>query len=246
MAACGMKPYVAIYSTFLQRAFDQIATDVCINALPVTFLIDRAGLVGADGATHQGVYDLGYLSMLPNMVVAAPRDARDLKRLVRLSAEHDGPMAIRYPRDGEDMGARMESHGAFAIGEWELLSDGQDVMFLAVGRMVQAAMLAAIELNGKRVSAGVIDARFVKPMDEKLLGHAAGAKLIVTLEENALSGGFGERVLRWLAESGERADALALGVPDRFVDQAGVDRQLKECGLDPLSIAARVLERLGL
>ena len=150
MAASGMKPYVAVYSTFLQRAFDQIATDVCINALPVTFLVDRAGLVGADGVTHQGVFDLGYFSMLPNMVVAAPRDVRDLKRLIRLSAEYDGPMAIRYPRDGEDLGARLEAHKPLRVGEWELLSEGEDVVFLAVGRMVQSAMNACIELDAPR------------------------------------------------------------------------------------------------
>ena len=140
--ASGMKPYVAIYSTFLQRAFDQIATDVCVNALPVTFLIDRAGLVGADGVTHQGVFDLGYLAMLPNMVVAAPRDVRDLKRLIRLSAEYEGPMAIRYPKNGEDLGARMEAHKPLRVGEWELLTEGEDVLFFAVGRTVQAAMNA--------------------------------------------------------------------------------------------------------
>ena len=195
LAKQGMVPVAAIYSTFLQRAFDQIATDVCVNALPVTFLIDRAGLVGADGITHQGVFDLGYFSMLPNMVVAAPRDVRDLKRLIRLSAEYDGPMAIRYPRDGEDLGARLEAHKPLRVGEWELLSEGEDVVFLAVGRMVQPALNACIELMHHGVRAGVVDARFVKPMDGDMLRASLKAPLWVTVEENVLSGGLGERVL---------------------------------------------------
>ena len=244
MASVGMKPYVAVYSTFLQRAFDQIASDVCLSAQPVTLLVDRAGLVGADGATHQGVYDLSYLSMLPGMVVAAPRDVRDLKRLIRLSAEYDGPMAIRYPKDAQDMGARMESHGALQIGQWELLSDGEEVMFLAVGRMVQVAMQAAIELMGKGVRAGVTDARFVKPIDEALARRAAAAKLVVTLEENVLSGGLGERVMEFYAREALRTPVLPLGVPDRFVEHAQVERQIQSCGLDAMSVAQRVLSRV--
>ena len=245
MAASGMKPYVAIYSTFLQRAFDQIATDVCINALPVTFLIDRAGLVGADGITHQGVFDLGYLSMLPNMVVAAPRDVRDLKRLIRLSAEYDGPMAIRYPKDGEDLGARLETHKPLKVGEWELLSKGEDVVFFAIGRMVQAAMNACIELMHHGVRAGVVDARFVKPMDEALLRASLNAPLWVTVEENVISGGLGERILAWLAENAPGHGSMDLGVPDCYIEHATVASQLHHCGLDVQGLASQVLKRLG-
>ena len=244
MASQGMKPYVAIYSTFLQRAFDQIAMDVCRNSLPVTFLIDRAGLVGADGATHQGVFDLSYLRAIPNMVVAAPRDVRDLKKLVALSANLDRPMAIRYPKNGEDLGPGIQAQQDFRIGEWELLSAGTDVMIFAVGRMVQAAMQASIELMGKQVSAGVVDARFVKPMDEKLLfEQASRARLVVTVEENVISGGFGEGVLDALARLRVDRPVLTLGVPDRFVGHATVDQQLQRCGLTALEIAKRVLER---
>ena len=245
MASAGMKPYVAIYSTFLQRAFDQIATDVCIPDLPVTFLVDRAGLVGADGVTHQGVFDLSYLSMLPNMVVAAPRDVRDLKRLMRLSAEYDGPMAIRYPRDVEDMGARMETQKPLHIGEWEVLTEGEDVMFLAVGRMVRIAMRASIELMGKGVRAGVVDARFVKPLDEELLRRALKAGLIVTVEENVLAGGLGEHVLSWLAQNAPGREALTLAVPDAHIEHAPVERQLHRCALDEQGIVDSVLRRLG-
>ena len=244
MAAAGMKPYVAIYSTFLQRAFDQIASDVCLSRLPVTLLIDRAGLVGADGATHQGVFDLSYLSMLPNMVVSAPRDVRDLKRLIRLSAEYDGPMAIRYPKDVDDMGARMQTHKPLAVGEWETLMTGEDVMFLAVGRMVGIAMRASIELVGKGVHAGVVDARFVKPLDEATLRGALGARLLVTVEENVLSGGLGEHVLAYLAANAPGKEVLTLAVPDRFVEHASVESQLSTCGLDEQSIVRSVLARL--
>ena len=245
MASQGMKPYVGIYSTFLQRAYDQIAMDVCRNGLPVTFLIDRAGLVGGDGATHQGVFDLSYLRSIPNLVIASPRDVRDLKKLVALSATLDQPMAIRYPKNGEDMGPGIQAQRDFGIGEWELLSSG-DVMIFAVGRMVQLAMQATIELMGKGVSAGVADARFIKPMDERLLTEqAAKAKLVVTVEENVLAGGFGEGVLDALSRAGIETPTLCLGVPDRFVSHASTAEQLEACGLTPIKITDSILKRLG-
>lgn len=245
MASQGMKPYVAIYSTFLQRAYDQILIDVCRNELPVTFLVDRAGLVGEDGETHQGVFDLSYLRAFPGLVVAAPRDIRDLKKLVDLSQRIDGPMAIRYPRSCEDMGPGIQSQRDFDIGQWELLSDGRDVMIFAVGRMVQLAMQAAIELMGKGISAGVVDARFVAPMDLTMLREkAAKVRLVVTVEENVLAGGFGEGVLDALAAAGIDRPVLTLGVPDRFIRHGIVAEQLRECGLDSLSIARRIAERL--
>lgn len=245
MASQGMKPYVAIYSTFLQRAYDQILVDVCRNGLPVTLLIDRAGLVGEDGETHQGVFDLSYLRSIPDLVIAAPRDVRDLKKLVELSQDYNGPMAIRYPKCCEDMGPGIQSQRRFSVGQWELLSDGSDVMIFAVGRMVSLAMQAAIELMGKGVSAGVVDARFVAPMDmEMLRGKASGVRLVVTAEENVLAGGFGEGVLDALASVGMDVPVLTLGVPDRFIAQATVAQQTVECGLDAVSMARRISERL--
>ena len=244
MASQGMKPFVGIYSTFLQRASDQIVMDVCRNALPVTFLIDRAGLVGADGATHQGVMDLSYLRQIPNMIVAAPRDIRDLKKLVALSQEVDRPMAIRYPRDGEDLGPGIQAQRDFRIGEWELLSSGADVMIFAVGRMVQSAMQTAIELVGKQIHAGVVDARFIKPMDEKLLAETARkTRLIVTLEENVLPGGFGEGVMDALARMGIEVPVFPMGVPDRFIGHGTVAEQLEECALSTLQISRRIIAR---
>ena len=247
MASQGMKPYVGIYSTFLQRAYDQIAMDVCRNSLPVTFLVDRAGLVGGDGATHQGVFDLSYLRSIPNLVVASPRDVRDLKKLVNLSAELDGPMAIRYPKSGEDMGPGLQSQRDFRIGEWELLSSGNDVMIFAVGRMVQLAMQATIELMGKGISAGVVDARFVKPMDDTMLTtQASRARLVVTVEENVLAGGFGEGVLDALGKAGINKPVLTLGVPDRFISHARTSQQLEECGLSAMQISKQILARFEL
>ena len=244
MAASGLRPYVAIYSTFLERAFDQILIDVCRNRLPVVFLIDRAGLVGADGATHQGVFDLSYLRLMPNIVIAAPRDVRDLKKMIALSVETADPMAIRYPKDCEDLGPGIQSQRDFDIGEWELLSDGSDVMIFAVGRMVQPAMQASIELMGKGLSVGVVDARFVKPMDMKRLTEFAGkVKLVVTIEENTILGGFGEGVLHALREEKIAVDTMLLGVPDHFISHGSVKQQLAECGLSPYGISDRILKR---
>ena len=246
MASQGLKPYVAIYSTFLQRAYDQIMVDVCRNGLPVTFLIDRAGLVGEDGETHQGAFDLSFLRSIPGLVVAAPRDVRDLKKLVEISQDYGGPMAIRYPKGCEDMGPGIQSQQRFSIGQWELLSDGRDVMIFAVGRMVPMAMQAAIELMGKGISAGVVDARFIAPMDKNLLlRKAAGVRLVVTVEENVLAGGFGEGVLDVLATGNIGIPVLTLGLPNRFIAQATVAEQTAECALDALSIAHRIHKRLS-
>ena len=245
MASQGMKPYVAVYSTFLQRAYDQIMLDVCRNGLPVTFLIDRAGLVGPDGATHQGVFDLSYLRSIPGLVVAAPRDVRDLKKLVCLSQDVNGPMAIRYPRECEDLGPGIQSQREFEVGEWELLSSGKDVTIFAVGRMVQLAMQATIELMGKGISAGVVDARFIAPMDRKLLLEQSwGKKLVVTAEDNVFSGGFGEGVLDMLNRENFHTPVLTLAVPDKYVEHATIAEQLKECGLTAMDISRRIQNKL--
>ncbi len=246
LAASGMKPYVAIYSTFLQRAYDQISNDVCLNALPVTLLVDRAGLVGADGATHNGVFDLSYLRSLPNMTVAAPRDVRALRRMINWSGAFAGPLAIRYPKDAADLGKAMARDAAIVPGRAERLLEGE-IQIVAVGRMVGMALAAAVVLESHGVSAGVIDAMFVKPLDEETIVAAArSTKLLVTIEENTLMGGFGEAVLAALARTGVRVDTLLLGVPDNYVRHAKVSEQLKECGLDAEGIAEAVLKRLGM
>ena len=246
MASAGMKPYVAIYSTFLQRSYDQMLIDVCRCSLPVTFLLDHAGFVGADGRTHQGLFDLSFMRSMPNLVIAAPRDVRDLKKLIDLSASLSEPMAIRYPKDGLDLGAGLASQQPLEVGKWELLSDGEDVMIFAVGPMVQIAMQAAIELMGKQVRAGVVDARFIKPMDEKLiLEKAAGVQMVVTLEENSVLGGLGEGVAHVLAERGLNRRMLILGAPDRFVSHARISQQRRACGLSLDEICRRILEAMN-
>ena len=246
MAAAGLKPYVAIYSTFLQRGYDQLMHDVCLEGLPVTLLIDRGGLVGQDGATHQGVFDLSYLRQMPGMVVASPRDVRDLKRLMRLSMTLDAPMAIRYPKSGEDMGARLGSTTDLKVGEWESLLGGQDILILAVGRMVRTALRVAIDLLGLGYSCGVTDARFIKPMDEEKLRDAAQThKLLVTLEDNALAGGFGSGVAEWLCDHELNVPLLRLGVPDQFIEYGMISEQMAECGLDAQSIREAIVRRMA-
>ena len=243
MAASGMRPYVAVYSTFMQRAYDQILNDVCRCELPVTLLLDRAGFVGADGKTHQGLFDLSYLRTMPNLIVAAPRDVRDLKKLIDLSATVNQPMAIRYPKAGLDLGPRMAAQQPLKVGEWELLSDGEDVMIFAVGPMVQIAMQVAIELMGKRIRAGVVDARFIKPMDEKLLlEKSRNVQLVVTIEENSVIGGFGEGVAAELCAAGLNRRILNLGAPDRFIAHARISQQRQNCGLRVEQICARIQE----
>ncbi|MEA4897150.1 MAG: 1-deoxy-D-xylulose-5-phosphate synthase [Christensenellaceae bacterium] len=245
LALAGMRPFVAIYSTFLQRAYDQLISDVCLQRLPVTLLIDRAGLVGSDGATHQGAFDLCYLCAMPGMAVAAPRDARDLRRLMRLSLTLDGPLAIRYPRDACDMGPGMQERTALALGEWETLAAGRDAVILAVGRMVETALAVSIELHGKGLGVGVVDARFIKPLDTAMLKRlSTEALLLVTLEEGVLAGGLGAAVLRQLADWNAPARVMALGLPDRFVEQGTVAEQLGDCGLTMPQIAEAIRSRL--
>ena len=244
LAASGFKPYVAIYSTFLQRAYDQIVNDVCMNMLPVTFMIDRAGLVGADGMTHNGVLDLSYLRTIPGMTIAAPRDIRILRRMVEWSVGYDKPLAIRYPKDAIDMGAGMERAGKIVPGKWELLMDG-DIMIIAAGSMVQPALMASMALHARGISAGIVDAMFIKPMDKAMLRMIAEKHtLIVTLEENGVIAGLGEGVIHELCDMGFRPDVLMLGVPDSFVAHGTRAEQLKECGLEPEMIADAVERRI--
>ena len=246
MAARGMHPYVAIYSTFLQRAYDQIMMDLCIDAQPVTLLVDRSGLNGADGVTHQGVFDISYLRALPNMIVASPRDMRDLKRMVALSEHVESPMAIRYSRDPGDLGPSLKEHEPLQVGKWEQLIGGNDAMILAVGRMVQVALQTATELVKHDVTCGVIDARFIKPMDLELLREAASQedRLLVTLEDNVIAGGFGSAVDEQLREWNMKTDVLHIGVPDEFVPHATIKEQLQMLKMDAAGVSERIRNRL--
>ena len=238
LAVSGMKPFIAVYSAFLQRAYDQIINDVCVNRLPVTFLVDRAGLSGSDGATHNGMFDISYFRTMPNMTVCAPRDLRALKRIMRFASGYDKPLAIRYPKTAVDLGIGVDRDDEITPGHWETLIGGE-IMIIASGSMVETALRCAMICLGKGLNVGVIDAVFLKPIDTELLNEIAErSKLIVTLEENTLNGGLGEAVLRAL--EGKSANILTLGLPDRFVAHGTVEQQRCECGLDDSGIIGSI------
>lgn len=245
LAAAGMKPFATIYSTFLQRAYDQIVHDVVIQRLPVRFAMDRAGLVGEDGATHHGLYDIGYLRCLPGMVLMAPKDENEFRRMLATMAAHDaGPIAIRYPR-GSGLGVPLdESPAPIPIGEGEMLRTGTDLLLVAYGTMVAAALRASDLLEARGLRAAVINARFAKPLDERLIVEwARRIPRVATLEEAALPGGFGAGVLELLARhSIPDLKTLSFGVPDRLFDHATRDSLLRAAGLTPEPMALE-LER---
>ncbi|MDP7416350.1 MAG: 1-deoxy-D-xylulose-5-phosphate synthase [Dehalococcoidales bacterium] len=221
LATCGFIPIVATYSTFLQRAFDQIIHDVCLQDLPVVFAVDRGGIVGDDGKTHQGTFDLSYLTLIPNLVVSAPKDENELQHLLYTAVKSGLPMSIRYPR-GRGLGVKLDTElHEIPIGKWEILRDGNDVTILAIGSMVAPAIEAARELAVNKIDATVVNARFAKPLDVELIADlACHVKVLVTVEENALNGGFGSNVSRFLHEI-EIYDVKvrSLGIPDEFVEQ---------------------------
>ncbi len=238
MASEGLKPVCAIYSTFLQRAFDQVIHDVCVQGLDVTFALDRAGLVGADGATHQGLYDMAYLRALPGMVVMAPKDENELRRLLRTAIEHPGPAALRFPR-GAAPGVPLDPGiEPLPIGEAELLRDGADVALIGIGASVAPVLAAAERLAEAGIGAAVLNARFAKPLDaERITSLARATGRIVTVEEHVRSGGFGEAVAGLLAERGVTAACRILAVPDRVVEHGDPGAQRAEFGLDAQGVA---------
>jgi 1-deoxy-D-xylulose-5-phosphate synthase len=241
LAAQGMKPVVAIYSTFLQRAYDQIIHDVCLQNLPVRFMIDRGGLVGDDGPTHHGVFDLTFLRTVPNMILMAPGDENELASMVRTAIEYgDGPVAVRYPR-GAGYGVRMEyDPEVVPIGKGELLRAGGDVTLAALGSMVRPASDAAEELSREGIDCSVLNARFVKPLDgELIVSEVTRTGRIVTVEENAAAGGFGSAVLELLRARGlDHVAARVMGLPDRFVEHGARSALTEQCGLSVAGIAA--------
>ncbi len=219
MAVEGMKPVAAIYSTFLQRAYDQVVHDVCLQNLDVTFALDRGGLVGADGATHQGVYDYSYLRSLPNAVIMAPKDENELQHMLATAIEYPGPAAIRFPR-GSGLGVPMDPEiKPVSVGEAEVLRDGTDVVIAAIGSVVHPALEAASELAGQGISAAVLNARFVCPLDrERLLALAGRCGAVVTVEEHIGAGGFGSAVLEALSAADVEVRTLCLSLPDEVIE----------------------------
>jgi 1-deoxy-D-xylulose-5-phosphate synthase len=237
MACEGAKPVVAIYSTFLQRAYDQLIHDVCLQGLDVTLAVDRAGLVGADGATHAGSFDLSYARPIPNLVIMAPADEDECRRMLQTAYEHQGPAMVRYPR-GVGPGRKVQPGvETLPLGTAEVRRSGHSIALLAFGSMLAPALEA-----GEDLGATVVNMRFVKPLDERLILDLADShRLLVTIEENAVAGGAGSAVCECLcAHPRLSVHCLHLGLPDRFIDQAGHAEQLAECGLDAPSIAASV------
>ena len=247
LASQGKRPVVAVYSTFSQRAFDSLIHDVCLQNLPVVLALDRAGLVGEDGPTHHGSFDLSFARMIPNLTIMAPKDEAELRDMLHTALTVNGPVLLRYPR-GRSEGFELSAEPSLLpIGQGEWLRQGGDLVFVAVGTMVQAAVKAADILKKTGISAGVVNARFVKPLDEALLCKIAGhARYIVTLEENSLMGGFGSAVLETLNSLGiEGPKVLRLGLPDRFIEQGSREELLECLGLNPAGIASKVQQYVG-
>ena len=247
LAVEGMRPVTVIYSTFLQRAYDQILHDICLQKLPVVFAIDRAGIVGEDGETHQGLFDLSYLRHLPNLVLMAPKDENELRDMLFTAVEHPGPVALRYPR-GRGLGVAFSSTlRQVPIGKAEVLREGQDLLILALGASVYPALEAAKELEKQGFSATVVNVRFIKPLDEPLiLSLAAQHGRVLTVEENVVAGGFGSAVLELLADHDLFGVTVKrLGIPDVFVEHGTQDVLRKKYGLDAAGILTSALAVLS-
>ncbi|MFL8937972.1 1-deoxy-D-xylulose-5-phosphate synthase [Rossellomorea oryzaecorticis] len=244
LATQNMKPFLAIYSTFLQRAYDQVVHDICRQNLNVFIGIDRAGLVGADGETHQGVFDIAFLRHLPNMVIMMPKDENEGQHLVKTALDYDaGPIALRYPR-GNGYGVPMDSElKAIPIGEWEVLKKGTDVAVLTFGTTIPMALEAAKELEEQGISVRVVNARFIKPMDEKMLKSIFEEDIpVLTIEEAVLQGGFGSAVLEYVQENGYRNAVIdRIGIPDYFIEHGSVKELLNEIGMTKENVMDRIL-----
>lgn len=248
LAKEGFRPVAAIYSTFLQRAYDQIFHDVCLSNLPVVFAVDRAGIAGRDGATHHGMFDMAFLRHIPNMTVCAPKDGRELRALLYSAIGYGVPVAIRYPRGGAP-GVDAHAQGtvgpveAIPRGKAEVLREGEDVVMFAIGSMVYPALIAAEALARRGIKAGVVNCRFVKPLDaEAIVRLSSSAGSVVTVEEGALKGGFGSAVLELLTERGVKRPVRVIGVPDEFIEHGGQDELRAMLGLDASGIEKTVSE----
>lgn len=239
----GITPVVAIYSSFLQRAYDQIMHDVCMQNLHVVFAIDRAGLVGYDGETHHGIFDLSYLGSMPNMTILAPKNLWELSDMIKFAVDYDGPIAVRYPR-GEAYTGLKEFRAPICLGKSEVIHEGSRVALLAVGSMVKMAEEVQKQLKERMdMDAALVNARFVKPIDEELLRSFADTyELVVTLEENVKDGGFGERVLAFAEEEDLPFGVEIIALPDRFIPHGSVLYQMKQVGFTPEDICGRIEE----
>jgi len=243
LATQNMKPFLAIYSTFLQRAYDQVVHDICRQKLNVFIGIDRAGLVGADGETHQGVFDIAFLRHLPNLVIMMPKDENEGQHMVHTALTYEeGPIAMRYAR-GNGLGVELDSElKNIPIGTWDVLKEGSDTTILTFGTTISMAMDAAAELEKQGISVKVVNARFIKPLDEKMLHEIFQTnKPVITVEEAVLQGGFGSAVLEFASEHGYYDTRVErMGIPDRFIEHGSVTKLLEEIGLTKEEIINRV------
>ena len=251
LAKMGLKPHVAVYSTFLQRAYDQIFHDVALQNVPVTFVLDRAGVVGEDGPTHHGVFDVAYLRHIPNLVCMAPKDKEELEDMLEFSLTLKTPVSIRYPKGGAYSLKKEKDPGKRApieLGKAEILSQGNDVCILAMGSMVKTGVESVLALKEKKVDATLVNARFIKPLDETLLKElAARFSMIVTLEEAALAGGFGSAVLEFLSQENllSKTRVIRLGFPDEFICSAKREHLMSLYGVDSQAVVTVILKELG-
>ncbi|MDH5405487.1 MAG: 1-deoxy-D-xylulose-5-phosphate synthase [Candidatus Aminicenantes bacterium] len=247
LATQGLKPVAAIYSTFLQRAYDQLLHDVCLMDLPISIALDRAGVVGADGPTHHGLYDLSYLRSMPHIIIMAPKDENELRHMLKTAIETPHPVAVRYPR-AKGLGVKLDRNlKTLPIGKAEVLREGEDVAILAIGRMVHPSVQAAERLSEDGIEATVVNARFVKPLDEELIVRLASSiPRLVTVEENSLKGGFGSAVLELLEEKGlNRVMVHRIGIPDEIVPHGDTTLLLSKYGLDENSIYLQIKKLLA-
>ncbi len=242
LAAAGLKPIFAVYSSFLQRAYDQILHDVCIQKLPVVFAIDRAGLVGSDGETHQGIFDLSYLSIIPNMTIMAPKNKWELSDMIKYAVDFQAPVAVRYPK-GEAYDGLKEYRAPVSYGKSETIHMGHEIALVAVGSMVKTAVAVEEALRQRGYEVTLINARFVKPLDEEmLLQLTENHHLIVTMEENVFRGGFGEAVNDFYQNQGASVKVLNIAIPDRYIEHGSIDILKKEAGIDAESVVKAIEE----
>ncbi|MGE4403863.1 MAG: transketolase C-terminal domain-containing protein, partial [Desulfobulbus sp.] len=242
LALEGLRPFFAVYASFMQRALDQLIHDVCLPNLPVTIALDRSGVVGADGPTHHGVFDLSFLRFIPNLTLMAPKDENELQHMLSFCLHHDGPVVIRYPRGSGEGVALEPDFCGLTLGEGELLRPGSDILLLPIGNRVTPALKAAEQLAEQGVSAAVINPRFLKPLDAALIcEQAAHTGKVVTIEDNAVQGGFGSAILELLNQKGLRLPTTLLGYGDTFIEHGPQSVLWHNAGIDAEGIAKAAL-----
>ena len=240
LAKGGLKPVFAVYSSFLQRAYDQVLHDVCIQNLPVVFAIDRAGLVGSDGETHQGIFDISYLSSIPNMTVLAPKNKYELADMMQFAMHFDTPIAVRYPR-GTAYDGLKEKRAPIALGKSEMIREGNGIALFALGSMVETAEKVAEKLKEDGIEATVVNARFAAPFDKEMVTSLAeNHKLLVTLEENVASGGFGEHISSYVSEQDLDLKVQIVAIPNAYVEHGNVEQLKKDIGIDAESVYYKI------